>query len=430
MSSRSQSPERTLNRVVRAGVTVANAARRRRTRRRARRRSPTPPTSPPPTPSHSTPTQPTTLNPPSLSFPDQLLLSTHSPAPQPQTETRRRHDLRQTLLSFPEHDPSTVTALLNHYHGDTDRVIRKLSQARTASTSHPTTSSKLDPVLTPQHQQHQQHQQQHLQHQQHQQRPAENILPTRPSPPPLHPSHRLRPSLRFSREAAAPLWAAAVRVAANSDFSSPSPSPSTPNPAPTYYNHPRIARVAGSKRPRSSPASSQTNLPSLASSPEFPLTPPTPPPIPSIPSRHSQPADTTPSQTQNVLLLLRRVEQLEAALSHFLTNSESTKTDVGRKLQSAQLDMGALERRHDALEHELEDNRKRVSKTEQYLDTMRRDVRYAIGGRESRFFVIIRQGTNGLLYYLLAYLVPILFFIARAVRGAIATVRRRVRGTE
>lgn len=454
----------TNNPLRRAGASVAAAAARRRRRfdgpKRRLRRSNTPPPAP------QSPSLPTT---PSSSASASASAST-SPTPLKTQSTtpaaRRRDHLRQTLLRFPEHDPSTVASLLHQFHGDNSRVIERLQQARLENPqpfrrecplhqicptkdadreslclplTQPNTSTATKPFSnSPLGNDH-----------------SAGSTQSPPSLPPLALSatHRRRPSRRFSRENAAPLWAAAVRTSA---------VPSDANSSVASGGLSETGRVAGLKRPRnatlSTEASASQSWTASTSSAGIPIS--TGPPFQGaffggpeaddvrqqgythFTSKASGTSIVSSAQTQvmgnvdgwkgagaqweMVTRLMERILQLESGLLSFQRASASKRKELGRRIEVIELEMSALEQRHEALLHELEESQRRVIKTEQYLDLMRRDVVQAIRSRQSRVFVLMRSGVNNALYYVLAYLVPIFAFVARGIRDLIIGTRRRI----
>lgn len=132
-------------------------------------------------------------------------------------------------------------------------------------------------------------------------------------------------------------------------------------------------------------------------------------------------------ENSTVKHLLLRVAELEQRLKKYDTDALRAREHVRHRMDSAERKMSALDSKHDALGAELDENQRRVVKTEQYLDSMRRDMVLAVGRRRSRFIRAIRVAAHNVLYYLLAYLVPVFAFIVCVVRDVIVNLRSRRR---
>ena len=122
-----------------------------------------------------------------------------------------------------------------------------------------------------------------------------------------------------------------------------------------------------------------------------------------------------------VYMLLRRVNELEARLADHERGTDSTRREIRRRMEASEVELRAAEVRHEELSHELEENYNRFVRTEQYLDTMRRDVVQAVGRQRWRVMSVARSAMNNVLYYFIAYfvayLVPMFMFLFRGGRG-------------
>lgn len=123
--------------------------------------------------------------------------------------------------------------------------------------------------------------------------------------------------------------------------------------------------------------------------------------------------------------LLVRIQQLEGRLETHEGDTLKNRKDIRRRMDSAEHKMEAVDQMHEALNAELDENQLRVGKTEQYLDAMRRDLLFVVGNRRWRFVRYARAGVHNVLYYFLAYLVPVLAFFIRLIRDVVVRVRRR-----
>lgn len=131
-------------------------------------------------------------------------------------------------------------------------------------------------------------------------------------------------------------------------------------------------------------------------------------------------------ESEAVRMLLARIQELEAAFREFERETTAARKELGQRLEMSQLERRALEQRHEALGHELDENHKRGVKTEQYLDAMRRDLGKAIGSQQSKLTYIVKSTMNNGLYYILAYLVPVFAFLVRGFRDLFGAVRQRL----
>lgn len=126
-----------------------------------------------------------------------------------------------------------------------------------------------------------------------------------------------------------------------------------------------------------------------------------------------------------VRTLQRTVSKLEKRLAELEGDNRRTRQQISCRLDAAMRDMSTIEKRHDGLCTEVDDNIIRVGKTEQYLDAMRRDLLLIVGQRQWAVWRIVRTAVNNVLYYFLAYLVPILAFVVRLIRDVVVSIRRR-----
>ena len=136
------------------------------------------------------------------------------------------------------------------------------------------------------------------------------------------------------------------------------------------------------------------------------------------------------SERQVVNGLVRRLTQLEDEYGKFERECLDVRAELQREFERLKMKLNSVEKMRDNLANELDENQRRVSKVEQYLDIMRRDVVLAISRSENTFVVIARTGMNNLLYYVLAYLVPVFAFIIRMFRDLVIWVRKKSRENE
>lgn len=461
--------------------------------------------------------------------------------------TRRRNDLLQTLLSFPEYDSATVAALLAQYDGDQAQVAAKLSQYRRSSptkpasrappvtpvdtiavSAHPLQPPASQPPPPPPH---------HispLSQRVRTGRPAaeeRDVSPLAPppqhvaaAPPPLNlglsgsgspvppsPDHGHGDILRFRRRAgrysfppgpntprssfadevrpnpfaissdassvassAAGSFSSAVDAGAKKDRGMKRQRSSVASPDFGGQHHPLLAsanpsRSLGEWAPGSDGGSDEgaaTLTPTRGmpgfEAPGHSVVGPNPfgtavqgmeagnnalmergakgvspfgTGLPylheSFPSAHTTPEkapdDARMPDSEAIRVLLARITKLETAFREYERESTATRKELQHRLEMSKLERRALEQRHKALGHELDENHKRGVKTEQYLDAMRRDLGKAIRNQQSKLTFIARSTVNNALYYFLAYLVPILAFLLRGIRDLFGAARRRTR---
>lgn len=127
---------------------------------------------------------------------------------------------------------------------------------------------------------------------------------------------------------------------------------------------------------------------------------------------------------ERVQALQKIVSKLEQRLAEVEDGNRRTRQRISCRLDAAMRDMSTIEKRHEGLCNEVDDNIIRVGKTEQYLDAMRRDLLLIVGQRQWAVWRIVRTAINNVLYYFLAYLVPILAFVVRLIRDVVVSIRR------
>lgn len=127
---------------------------------------------------------------------------------------------------------------------------------------------------------------------------------------------------------------------------------------------------------------------------------------------------------EQVQALHKIVLKLEQRLVEVEDGNRRTRQRISCRLDAAMRDMSTIEKRHEGLCNEVDDNIIRVGKTEQYLDAMRRDLLLIVGQRQWAVWRIVRTAINNVLYYFLAYLVPILAFVVRLIRDVVVSIRR------
>lgn len=129
---------------------------------------------------------------------------------------------------------------------------------------------------------------------------------------------------------------------------------------------------------------------------------------------------------ERVRALEKTVSKLEVHLTELEEGNRRMRHQISCRLDVAMRDLSTIDKRHEGLSVEVEDNLMRVGKTEQYLDAMRRDLLLIVGQRQWAVLRIVRAGVHNILYYFLAYLVPILAFVVRLIRDVVLGVRRRL----
>lgn len=538
----------TIKRAVRrAGVTVANNARRRRRVNASLRPSAQPPNSPEPEtdtsapPFHvrskSSPTVLSTFLPPSsstssntqnntattstsneiqpapttsdaqtssrksikstLDIRNRLRSKRTSPEPGAPPPHRRRDDLRQTiLLSFPEYDSSTVAALLKRYHGDCARVFAKLHEFRSDRSATPASASTS--TTTKQNKTHDSNPSQGKsttlrsprwhRHSQQDASPRPGVANINQNPsissPTLNRNTTISSSPRPESSQPIPIaqpsasnpalyqTASSSSLAAETSISSDTSSASstaTLQSAPSVQNFTvetdTISPKRSGKRRRSSLTAGKNSasvyaasLPSLGSAPDTKSGGSVASETQgtysesaaeikvrervavereqvlnarrSVSSRPPRVVSQNDLRLQNCSTfreLQATVERLEQTLQQFEAESLARRRELMHKIEVSESERTALEQQREALMYELEESQKKQLKTEQYLDIMRTDLQQAINQNQSRFFVILRAGLHNFLYYILAYLVPILAFLIRCVRDGVIVLRRKIK---
>lgn len=422
----------------------------------------------------------------------------------PRLNSRRRDELRQMLLSFPEHDATTVSKLLSHFKGDHDRVHAKLAQARAA-------------------QQQQQSDPQRQQKKNAKQSTETSVRKLQPPPPPpptpeaarfrerRSPQHENKVSGDFSKfefltpsapqawgtEPDGPRSVGIKRRRASSrdedsigadlfdgtafqfgatqmtqDFpKSPyfgdkdNKSDLVPESRTKLRSQIRRARITGeglrtgqtsdfhlennrlifelglpNEQPRGvgdvfgdssgddlqkselTHESDTTTTASYSSKSERSNSASS-----SVVVREDK-SSTDAEAWKQVYVFEKLVAELEHRVVELEDGNRRTRQQVYKRVDAAMREMSTIEKRHDGLTIEVEDNLIRVGKTEQYLDAMRRDLLLIVGERQWAVWRFVRAGVNNSLYYLLAYLVPVLAFVVRIIRDVVLGIRRR-RGT-
>lgn len=364
--------------------------------------------------------------------------------------SRRRNDLRETLLHFPEHDATTVANLLTHFNGDVTLVYQRLTEARAQQRRADTTTSPLPPPPLPQ-------------------LPPPPALPQSPRPrarhyladassrgggssaatarPSLSPSPSLSPrgalgvdgrpvvgvkrSRNMTREAATTLHTAHLSSGQQVDGA--------------LYGDGAMPRDRRSVSMQSSDAHVHVGAAATAALPVMTLAPAYVVPemvygpggydkgseeqamALGVTQRGRGEEQEMGSDDKRVVGLLRRVQDLERRLREHEKHSRKLQDAHHKRTEGHERDMTAVKQTHDSLMHDLDDNQRRVMKTEQYLDSMRCEMVLAVGRRRWKFISIAKAGLNNGLYYLLAYLVPVLAFVVRLLRDVVVQVRSRRR---
>ncbi|CDF40603.1 unnamed protein product [Chondrus crispus] len=131
-------------------------------------------------------------------------------------------------------------------------------------------------------------------------------------------------------------------------------------------------------------------------------------------------------ESEAVRILVARIRELEASFREFERETVAARKELIQRLEMSGLERRGLEQRHEALSRELDENHKRGVITEQYLDAMRRDLGKAIGNQQSKITFIVRSTLNNMLYYVLAYLVPVVAFLIRGLRDMSNAVKRKM----
>lgn len=144
--------------------------------------------------------------------------------------------------------------------------------------------------------------------------------------------------------------------------------------------------------------------------------------------RNGRVGDGMGMELETYRMLLRKVERMEGELREFRRHSEEMRRELEQRVEHGKVEQRALEQRHEAMAMELEENHRRGVTTERYLDLMRRELVQAVGRRRWKVVEMLRSTVNNGVYYVLAYLVPVVAFLIRGVRDGVGWVRRRVRG--
>lgn len=290
------------------------------------------------------------------------------------SRSARREDLREVLLWFPEHDASTVAALLHNFGGDKGRVVERLSQVRALAGGKDGTEGNVA---------------------------VGSEISSGGGGSEGVPGGEVRPVVGSKRRRAGALFGEITDL----------------------LRERRGEKGVGEEEEEEEEGddTEERRLDGDVQSSEI-----------SGESNGSEVSDRGTAngkqeQVDNVRMLHGKMEQLEEALRKLEKSSGAQRREARRRMELGELEINALELRHEALLHELDENQRRVVKTEQYLDSMRRDVLQAIRARESTVSVVIRSGLHNLLYYLLAYLVPVLAFFIRVIRDSIVHLRIRFR---
>lgn len=127
-----------------------------------------------------------------------------------------------------------------------------------------------------------------------------------------------------------------------------------------------------------------------------------------------------------VHVLLRRIRKLETRLQTHVQTARMTHAALCEQLATCECNTRAIDRLYETARQDLEENQKRVGKTEQYLDAMRRDLAFATLRKRGAVMTVARAVVHNMLYYCLAYLVPVLAGGARLIRGTALTFRRGI----
>lgn len=121
-----------------------------------------------------------------------------------------------------------------------------------------------------------------------------------------------------------------------------------------------------------------------------------------------------------VRVLLKRVEELEERLREHQRDSEATRKEVRRRLDAGEQELSTICTTHDSLGLELDENYRRLLRTEQDLDTTRRHVMIAVERQRWKVISYGRAAMNNMLYYMIAYffayLWPMVMSLVRGVR--------------
>eukprot|EP00178_Gracilaria_changii_P025154 TRINITY_DN769_c0_g1_i1.p2 TRINITY_DN769_c0_g1~~TRINITY_DN769_c0_g1_i1.p2 ORF type:complete len:359 (-),score=67.50 TRINITY_DN769_c0_g1_i1:1815-2891(-) len=286
--------------------------------------------------------------------------------------------LRALLIRFPEHDASTVSALLSRHAGDAAAVTELLERARQA----PPSSSRDE------------------------QPPAVNPLPPPPPPPPRPQHTALRVSgVKRSRQH--------VRPDQSPTLPPLSPAPSRTPPALTQHRAitpPSPLLTPSVPHPRRSH--------SFDPSPVF--TPSLPPSAASI-SLSADPPSATPAQAS---ALIQQLSGLENRLHVFLATSRQQHVAIRRALHQAHVDLQSLRATHNVLRVEVEETTSRVSRADDFLDRLRRDVQTALVAKRNTAVNRVRGVALHVFYTVLSVTVRLVFFIGTLGKRAWIAVRR------
>ncbi|KAI0557215.1 hypothetical protein FGB62_330g04 [Gracilaria domingensis] len=288
--------------------------------------------------------------------------------------------LRALLIRFPEHDASTVSALLSRHSGDAAAVTALLERARAAPSSPDEPQS---PVTTP--------------------------LPP-PPPPPPPPAARRVVGVKRSREAVRP-----VRSPRPAPPLSPSPPPPNAKTPPSHVHRHAVTPPS----PLRTPSTPHPRRPhSFDPSPVF--APPLPPSAASL----SLSADPSPANPAHASALIQQLANLENRLHVFLVSSRQQHVAIRRALHQAHVDLQSLRATHNVLRAEVEETTSRVSRADDFLDRLRRDVQTALLAKRNTAVNRVRGLALHVFYTVLSVTVRVVFFVGTLGRRAWIAVRR------
>ncbi|CAN8066913.1 unnamed protein product [Agarophyton chilense] len=201
--------------------------------------------------------------------------------------------------------------------------------------------------------------------------------------------------------------------------------PAPPLPSPPLSPPPLHSPLATSPQlPPSTPYPAR--LPrTFHPSPLFTPSPALPPSTAStVPIVISASVPSAPTAAAPAAALLHQLTTLDHRLHAFLLSSRQQHVAIRRALHQAHVDLQSLRATHTVLRAEVEETASRVSRADDFLDRLRRDVQTALLAKRNTAVNRVRGLALHAFFALLSLTVRFVFFLGALVRRAWIAARR------
>lgn len=111
-------------------------------------------------------------------------------------------------------------------------------------------------------------------------------------------------------------------------------------------------------------------------------------------------------------MLLDHITRMETRLYAFVTTSRQQHLAIRRALHHAQVELQSIRAAHNVLLAELEETNSRVSRADDFLDRLRRDVQTALLAKRNTTVSRVSGLALHLFYTVLSVTVRVVFFVA------------------